>query len=84
MNVIRGEFLPIVSLDHSILLSYLRSLKIVPSNQEPDKNSTILTTILDILRYEANKLDGPTFTWTIIAIAVLILVQRTVRLGGTH
>lgn len=84
MNVIRGEFLPIVSLDHNILLSYLRSLKIVPANQEPDKSSTILTTILDILRHEANKLDGPSFTWTIIAVAVLILVQTTVRFGGTN
>lgn len=79
IRAIRGEYLPVVSLDNPLLRSYVRSMKISLNKRDTSADSNTLQVILDWLRQQAYKCHGTIFTGSIIASALILILANSLR-----
>lgn len=69
----RSEFLPAVSTNNTLLLSYLKSLKIATNYTETSVSENFLGSMLALLRQLISNMEGLAFTWAVTTSALAII-----------
>lgn len=75
-KALRGEYLPAVTIDNALILSYLRSLKISQKTTNVEEQWSWLSEGLAFLRRRTKGVSGPQFTWTTVMTAVLVILSK--------